>query len=202
MIELIHPVKIYKVHYDGDLEFLKSSVIPKLNDVFEKTKLNNQDSMRNGGLCSYNVVRELHRTIPELSSYISFLKHHLAIYWKELNYDNKKNPFILDVWANTYKTGSFIDMHNHSPIAITGSFYLQKTTNSGNIVFENPLDTVLRHQPVDTSNIDNYGSWFNKEITVNEGDLILFPGYLRHMTTPNLDTTDRIIIGINAVAID
>lgn len=198
MIELIHPIKIYRTQYTGDLELLKNSIIPKLDAVFEKTRLNNQDSMRNDGLCSYNAVRDLHYW-PELEHYIAFLKTHLDIYWKELNYDPSKPPNIVGMWANKYGPGSFIDLHNHSPITITASFYLSKPTNSGNIVFEHPSETILRHQPVAINDIASYGSWFQTEVAVNEGDLVLFPGYLKHKTTPNLDSSDRIIIGANVL---
>ena len=91
--------------------------MPELDSVFEKTKLNNQDSMRHGGLCSYNAVRNLH-TWPQLQSYVDFLKTHIDIYWKELNYDLNRQPQIFEMWANIYKHGSFIDIHNHSPIQL------------------------------------------------------------------------------------
>lgn len=199
MIELIHPIKIYKTKYTGDLARLKSVVIPKLNEVFEKTKSNNQYSMRYDGLCSYNVVRNLNQW-DELQPYMSFLKEHLDIYWKELGYNQRCKPNIVEMWANMYKQGSFIDAHNHSPIAITASFYLQKSCNSGNIVFEHPLETLLKHQPINYDDVDSYGTLFDKEVIVEEGDLVMFPGWLRHKTTPNLDNTDRIIIGANVIA--
>ena len=198
MIESICPIKIYKTKYSGDLDSLKSILIPKLNPVFEKTKLNNQDSMRNNGLCSYNTVRDLH-TWNELSQYTTFLNQHLLTYWNELNYDMKRQPTIFEMWANVYNEGDFIDFHNHSPIAITVSFYLKKPKNSGDIVFENPLETLLKHQPIDYSNIDNYGSWFSHKVNVEEGDVVMFPGYLKHKTTPNQSNDTRIIIGANVI---
>ncbi len=198
MIELIHPIKIYKTKYTGDLHSLMNSISSKLPDVFAKTKINNQDSMRNDGLCSYNAVRDMHKW-PELTPYVNFLNHHLPIYWKELNYDINRCPSIFEMWANVYNPGSFIDAHNHSPITVTVSFYLKKPKLGGNLVFEHPLETLLKHQPIDYSNIDNYGSWFDQEIEVEEGDVVMFPGWLRHKTRPNLDTSNRIIIGANVV---
>ena len=196
MIELIHPIKIYKTKFLGDITHLKSVVIPKLETVFKETKLNNQFSMRYDSLCSYNVIRNLHLW-EELQPYVSFLNHHLEIYWKELRYNPQCRPNVIEMWANEYKYGSFIDAHNHSPIAITTSFYLKKSkSNSGNIVFEHPLETLLKHQPINFDD-DLYGTLFNKEIEVEEGDVVMFPGWLRHRTTTNLAHTDRIIIGAN-----
>lgn len=194
MIENIFPIKIYKTKFDGNLTDLKSIVIPRLDSVFEKTKTNNQGSMR-GGLCSYNAVRDLQHW-PELKPYIDFLQEHAEIYWKELGY--KKEPKISEMWANKYSPGSFIDIHNHSPIAITVSFYLQKPANSGNICFVNPLETLLKHQPFsELDDRNNYHRMFNYNVEVNEGDVIMFPGWLQHETMPNDSEFDRIIIGTN-----
>jgi len=196
MIELIHPIKIYKTKYTGDLAHLQQVIIPKLNEVFNQTKLNNQYSMRNNGLCSYNVVRDLFKW-NDMQPYVEFLDQHLNIYWKELGYTSQRKPNIVEMWANVYEKNSFIDTHNHSPITITASFYLQKSINSGNIAFEHPLDTILKHQPISFDNIESYGSMFDKEVIVEEGDVIMFPGWLKHKTTPNLDNSDKIVIGAN-----
>lgn len=194
MIENIFPIKIYKTKFTGNLEELQSILIPKLDSVFEKTKSNNQGSMR-GGLCSYNAVRDL-QNWSELKHYIDFLQEHLLIYWKELGY--RKEPKIAEMWANKYTPGSFIDTHNHSPVAVTVSFYLQKPTNSGNICFVNPIDTLLKHQPFrELENKNSYHKMFNYEVDVTEGDVVMFPGWLQHETVPNDSELDRIIIGTN-----
>jgi len=201
MINSFFPVKIYKTEYTENLKALKKSLLPKLESVFEKTKLNNQDSMRGGGLCSYNAVRDIQHW-PELKTFIDWIQPHIELYWKELGYDINRKPVIFEMWANRYDQGAFIDLHNHSPITITASFNLSKESNdSGNIVFENPLETLLKHQPIDHSNIDNYGSWFQEEIDIKEGNLIMFPGWLKHKTTKNTSKKPRIILGCNIVGL-
>jgi uncharacterized protein (TIGR02466 family) len=198
MIELIHPIKIYKKKYTGDLDELLKNIEHKLIDIFDATTENNQKSMRNNGLCSYNAVRDLHLW-PELTSYTDFLTEHVKVYWSELKFDSARSPKILDTWANIYCKDSFIDSHNHSPVAIVASFYLKKPENSGNIVFEHPLETILKHQPIDTKYVDDYHAWFDHEVNVDEGDMILFPGWLKHKTLPNNNTLPKIIIGTNIV---
>ena len=194
MIKNIFPIKIYKTNFAEDLEKLKSILIPKLEPIFEKTKLNNQGSMR-GGLCSYNVARDLHHW-PELKQYVSFLKTHISLYWNELGYGD--TPKITEMWANKYPPHSFIDTHNHSPIPITVSFYLQKVENSGNIRFTNPNDTILKYQPcIGLTDRNNYHNMFNTEIDVVEGDVVMFPGWINHATSINNSTSDRIVIGTN-----
>lgn len=197
MITDIFPLKIYKTKYTGDIEALKAALLPKFESVFNATVADNQGSMRGDGLCSYNVVRDLF-TWPEIKPYLDFLNQEAAIYWKELGYYETGHK-IFEMWANKYTTGSFIDVHNHAPIPITASFYLQKSKNSGNIAFENPLSTILKHQPVGFKNRSAYATLFDYEVDVEEGDLVMFPGWLNHKTLPNQDTSDRIIIGTNIV---
>jgi uncharacterized protein (TIGR02466 family) len=199
MIENLFPVKIYKTKYTSNFDELRNVILPKLESVFNATVSNNQGSMR-GGLCSYNVVRDLHLW-PELYPYVNFLNAHLPVYWKELGYNSMIPPKIFEMWANKYTPHSFIDTHNHSPIPITISFYLQTNKDSGNIVFEHPNSTLLKHQPVHGLDDRNtYHTLFDHEIDIEEGDIIMFPGWLKHKTTPNVSKNDRIMIGANVVA--
>ena len=196
MIQELFPIKIYKIScpFVSDLQ---KNLIPLLHEVFEKTKTNNQGSMRGSGLCSYNSVRNLH-TWQETKLLSEFIDYHSNQYWKQLGYNKEIVPKLIEMWANKYPRESFIDWHNHSPISITSSFYLQKDDNGGNILFEHPNELILKHQPI-LSDVEKntYHNLFTEEITVNTGDLIMFPGYLKHRTLPNLSNTDRIIIGAN-----
>jgi len=198
MIKEIFPIKIYKKQYPGNLQSLQEGLIPKLNSIFEETKKNNQGSMRYGGLCSYNVCNNLSERI-EIFDLLDFVKTEVKLFWKELNYiedDQSK----LQSWANIYPPGSYIDAHNHSPVSLTACFYLQKPENSGNIIFENPLTTILKHQPTNALlDLDNYDSLFDREIQIKEGELIIFPGWLTHKTSVNNSKENRIIIGFNVI---
>jgi uncharacterized protein (TIGR02466 family) len=191
----IFPVKIYKVKYTGDIESLKKSVLPKLTEVYNKTTEFNQGSMRGDGLCSYNVMRDLNAW-PEFQALVKFVNDHAWQYWQELGYDSKQRPEVYEMWSNIYKHNSFIEAHNHAPIHLTSSFYLQMPACGGNITFEHPNSTLMKHQPFDLDGI-RYGNTFEHEITVETGDLIFFPGWLVHKTKPNMSTDDKIIIGSN-----
>jgi uncharacterized protein (TIGR02466 family) len=198
MIENIFAVSIYKTKYQGDIVELQNNVIPLLAPVFEETLKDNQGSMREGGLCSYNVARNL-QSIPELKDFVDFLTEHTNIYWNHLGYSG--SPAIVEMWANRYSHGSFIDSHNHSPVPLTASFYLKKDKGSGNIVFEHPNEVILKHQPYSFDHRSSYHQLFDHELNVEEGDLVIFPSYIRHKTIPNQTLTDRIIIGANIFAL-
>lgn len=195
----IFPTKIHKTSYPGNCCDLQQQIIPRLDSVFEATIQNNQGSMRQGGLCSYNVINNLAEQI-DLLDLETFVTEESQKFWKELGY-SESGCRIYQSWANRYPHNSFIEAHNHAPIALTASFYLQKPKNSGELIFENPLNLLLKHQPyAQLNDISNYHNLFDYKISISEGDLIIFPGYLTHKTTVNLSNTDRIIIGFNIVA--
>ena len=196
MLYNLFPVKIYKKKFSGNLEKLKNSILPQLEKVFEESKNNNQASMRTGGICSFNVFDRLH-TQMDLDEITKFAEESATEYWKDLNYVDAK-VYANFVWANRYPPGAYIDNHNHIPAPIVGSFYLKKPTNSGNIVFENPISNILRYQPYKGLNVKNdYVSEFDTEVEISEGDLILFPGWLMHRTPLNVSDDIRIILGYN-----
>jgi uncharacterized protein (TIGR02466 family) len=195
-IHELFSTKIYKNSYSGDLKNLQKSILPKLDDIFEMSKKNNQASMRNGSICSVNVCNNLQDHI-DLGDLLDFIKLSLKEYWENLNYIDADLK-VYHVWANLYPPGSFIEKHNHSPAPLTASFYLKKPKDSGNIIFENPISTLLRYQPFKgLSDKDNYDVAFDSLLEVKEGDVVIFPGWLIHKTEKNNSLDDRIIIGFD-----
>jgi uncharacterized protein (TIGR02466 family) len=195
MIENIFPVQFYKTKYQGDVDQLYNSFKDILEVQFELTKTNNQGSMRYDGLCSYNASRNLHK-LQEFNEVTEFISYHMFKFWEELGFN--KTPSVTEMWVNKYVPGSFIDTHNHAPILLTASFYLKKEKHAGNIIFEHPMETLLKFQPHKLlQDRDYYHTLFNHEVEVEPGDLVIFPGWLKHRTQPNNSSTDRIIIGAN-----
>lgn len=195
MIQNLFPIQIWKSSFPGDIEAQKRLILPEIQEILDKTKFSNQNSMRNDGLCSYNVCRNLNEKI-EMQEIYEFVYNEIKKYWEQLNY-SKKGFEILENWVNKYPPNSYIDAHNHAPIALSASFYLQKPKNSGGISFEHPLSTLLKHQPFDFKQLETYGNWFHSTIDIEEGDLVIFPSFLTHKTEINYSMSDRYIIGFN-----
>lgn len=189
----LFPTLIYKTKFTGNLEALKLSLMPRLNEQFEFSKNNNQGFMRNDGLCFYNITRDAHNW-PEMQPVTDFIAEHATKYWDELNYTGL--PVIEEMWANIYYPESHIAAHTHSPMILTACFYLEKNDNTGNIVFENPLSQILKFHPYKITP-ENYTLALETEVNTESGDLIIFPGYLSHRTLPNNSSDNRIIIGAN-----
>jgi uncharacterized protein (TIGR02466 family) len=194
MVNNLFPVKVYTASYGSNIEPLMSAVDPLLKE-FDAISKNNQGSMRGNGICSYNAKRDLHK-LTEFLDLVKFIEHHSQLYWQQLGYDLVYVPRVAEMWFNVYNKDSFIDIHNHAPIPLTASFYLQKENNIANISFENPIITLLKHQPYQI-NRDTYHTLFEEQINSKTGDLVIFPGWLNHKTINNNSDTARIMIGAN-----
>lgn len=196
MLYNLFPVKIFKRNYPGNLVDLQTRIIPQLTKIFDESTAHNQASMRNGGICSVNVHNNIHSQI-DLSAITTFVEQAATDYWKELDYVSATVK-VNHAWANVYPPTAYIDIHNHIPAPIVASFYLKKPVDSGDLIFENPISTVLRYQPYkELNDPDGYVSAFDTTVEVSEGDVVLFPGWLMHKTQQNRSSENRIILGFN-----
>ena len=192
----IFPTKIYHVSSDIDCQQMLNAVKDILASSYSNTETNNQVSMRGDGLCSYNVSRKLHHQ-NEFQTLIQFIEAHATTYWKDLGYMSAQRPVVFEMWTNVYKKNSFIDMHSHSPVQMTASFYLQQPAAGGNMALEHPMLQLMKHQPYDHDMIRYHSEFWEHDVAIKTGDLVLFPGYLNHRTRPNQSDQNRIIIGAN-----
>ena len=189
----LFPVKIYKDFYN-DIGSLKNNLFPKLTSVFEETENNNNAFMKDGTLCSYHVESYIHNIFPEeTKDVIDFVENAAREFWKECNYAESLTPYVMQMWANTTHRGGWVQGHLHGNMAFTAVLYIDATPDQGNLFIENPLDMVLMNQPIDPKVKYPMG----QEITVNSGDLIMFPGFLRHSVLPNNTDTPRLVLAFN-----
>ena len=75
----------------------------------------------------------------------------------------------------------------------TAVLYIDASPEQGNLIIENPMDMVLMTQPI--SPTVNYP--MVKEMPVKSGDLVMFPGYLKHSVRPNTINKNRLVLGFN-----
>jgi uncharacterized protein (TIGR02466 family) len=87
--------------------------------------------------------------------------------------------------------------HVHPFCLMAGIYYIKLPKDSGRLVFENPIqqhDFVMLPDTVKKFNSVNSGYWYAEP---KEGDLIMFPSWLRHYVEPNNSNEDRISIAFN-----
>lgn len=176
----------YKINYGKETDLLKDLVCQKLESLFQETPIKEMieyDPMVNDGTCSFcspdgNKLYDW----PEFQELLNFIDPHLEIYC-ERNSINRSDLNIANMWANRYRQYSFVKPHKHGDKKnnISAVFYLQKPKKSGNLHIGIPTNDIPE---------DCY-------VEINEGDIILFPSYLMHWSEPNLNTKEKILIGID-----
>jgi uncharacterized protein (TIGR02466 family) len=113
-----------------------------------------------------------------------FIEKTIKEYSKMKNFGNLQ---IQDSWWNHYNLGGYTLPHNHPGSIISGAFYVSGCSNQNNIAFFNPISG---------ENIISNNSFNVYE--PKDGDLILFPSYLLHTTTPST-TENRNVISFNTM---
>jgi uncharacterized protein (TIGR02466 family) len=102
------------------------------------------------------------------------------------NITEDPNIKLTDLWFNINHPTTFNKIHDHGPFmgpnppSISGVLYLKVPSNSGNIIFYNPLN--INH---------------NQEFLTPENRYFLFPRWLPHSVNPNLSEEDRISLAFN-----
>jgi uncharacterized protein (TIGR02466 family) len=189
----LFPLRIYKDFFPN-FKQLKDQLFPKLEKLFLETKENNNAFMREGTLCSYHSDSYLHVQYPEeTKEAVKFVENAAREYWKISNYYSGLEPVVFQLWANVTPKCGWVHSHLHGNMPFTGVLYIDASPEQGNIVIENPLDMVLMSQPIGPDVSYPMG----QEIEVNSGDLVMFPGYIKHSVKPNTIDRPRLILGFN-----
>lgn len=120
------------------------------------------------------------------------LHKHLQNYVSS-HYDGKDVYFkyvINSSWMTCSKIGHHTSLHNHGGSDISGVYYLKKSSDGrdGNIYFRTPIAASC------SSNL-----YLKERQTYNfeEGEIVLFPGFLDHGVQTNETEEDRISLSFN-----
>ena len=111
--------------------------------------------------------------------------------WKTEN----KNIRIKEMWAIINKTGDFNVIHTHPNSYLSAAYYVKAPEKCGRFQIENPNIAKKNYYPeIKTKNELNLQV---AGIEIEEGDLLIFPGYLPHKVRANESNEDRIVISFN-----
>ena len=125
----------------------------------------------------------------ELQKYIS--KTFQTLGWKTEN----QNIRVKEIWAIINKKNDFNVVHTHPNSFLSAAYYVKAPKNCGKFQVENP-NIAKRHFSPEIA----YKNEFNAQVAgleINEGDLLIFPGYLPHKVAKNESEEDRIVISFN-----
>lgn len=187
----IFSLKYYKTVY-ADYMHVRDVVFPKIKDEIEQSKINNNPTMVNGTICTYNQYDQINQ-LPEAKELVKFAEAEAQKFWAELNYSSLLTPKLIQMWANKQPKGGSVRSHLHGSMPLTAVLYLNAKEGMGNIVLENPLESLLVSQPMDYQ----AQAFLHCEIKVKSGDFVMFPGWMRHYVQPNTLDEDRLVVAMN-----
>jgi len=137
---------------------------------------------------------------PELETFdsgkilLDFIVQHANIFWKHLDYSSDQKVMLKTCWGVLNPPSGFVVSHYHLPNPIVGAFYVNASLDQGDIVFENPLETILGHQPYSKT---FRGRMFDVHIPPKTGRLLLWPGFIKHRVEENKSNTNRLVISFD-----
>lgn len=190
MIQNLFSLPIYQHNlFDSDINF--ESIKDCINNEFKNINVN-ISLEKNGGVSTYASNRMLHMN-SAFEKLNELILYHVNLYWKILDINDGLKPAIDECWSNKHVKGSYTDLHSHSMHPIVVSFYLTAPKDSGNIVFVNPMEYAITHIPYNYPVEDK----INTSVYIKSGDVVMFPGWLRHKTEVSNSDEDRIVITYN-----
>jgi uncharacterized protein (TIGR02466 family) len=194
MFESLFPIKVYRdklVGLDEAFELIKSdaeaiwakptALHPDLGPI-TFTTYNDNNALQNHPAFK-NIVPQIEVMIKKC--------------WDEYKFYKGLTPHIHEMWVNKQLKNGAVHVHNHSPYLITGVIYFNMKPGMGNLVFENPNHLVTSLQPFHWERPDEIQWNIEQVIHLEPGDIVMFPGWLRHKTEVNTTDEPRYIASFN-----
>lgn len=190
MIHSLFSLPIYHTNIANEVDL--HTIEKNLLGEFEKSSPSVSPLEKNGGISTYSSDSQLHK--KDYASHLnSIITEHVKKYWKILNIDSRLEPDIDECWSNIHYHGSSTEYHSHSLMPIVATFYVKAFANCGELVLINPMEYGLTHIPYDVP----IEQKTETKLEIYSGDLVLFPGWIRHRTEPNYSNNDRIVMSYN-----
>lgn len=182
------PRYVYKFHYDFDWDNIKKEVYTQLDQV------QNSSNLEVGNATSTVDARYFGpHTWNTFQPFMDWLNDPLLEVWERLNYTvGNTNCRPEQSWLNLHKNSGQTLEHAHGYVELVVTCYLQLPKNSGYIEYRDPLDQLK----VNTPTYENASFY---EVPAVTGDILIFPGWLKHRTQPNSSDEDRIVMTINCM---
>jgi uncharacterized protein (TIGR02466 family) len=183
---------VIKSHYsDWDLE----KVIPICEKLVAESPIKTHLEL-NDAFSSVSNKLSPH-LIPEFKPFykwiIPIVEH---IMYNEWELKRKIEIGISNSWVNVHGRGGITDEHEHGATSLVAAAYITLPEDSGYIKFKDPLEYVKGIRPENDGELR-----FFKKVKAVQGDVLLFPGWLRHKTEPSNTDEKRWVLTTNFVSV-
>ena len=123
------------------------------------------------------------------------LQKYILDAFQKFGWDTKKNIRIKEMWSIINQKNNFNVLHTHPNCYLSAAYYVKAPEKCGKFVIETP-NIAKKHFFPPIAQTNELNTSLNG-LEINEGDLLLFPGYLPHKVAKNESEEDRIVISFN-----
>tara|TARA_B100001173_G_C15996259_1_gene551230 strand:+ start:64 stop:747 length:684 start_codon:yes stop_codon:yes gene_type:complete len=123
-------------------------------------------------------------------NFLEFLKREVKDFLGSLDYTNPMEYLIDASWITKTTKGKFALEHTHGATDISGVYYIKTNEQDGNLFFKDPNERSVGNLLMDLTVQQNVAP-------LQQGLLILWPGYLSHGTFANETDHERLSISFN-----
>lgn len=141
-------------------------------------------------------VMELRRMVEELVAGVAHEVNHT--HWPQ---DCEAYAHVIESWYHVTKNGGYHDAHSHPNCSWCGIYYLDPgeanlDQRNGINRFYDPRVNAEHYADPGTAYLGNQGFW---DFSPIEGQVVIFPSYLKHSALPYFGQKDRVVIAFNCV---
>jgi uncharacterized protein (TIGR02466 family) len=138
-----------------------------------------------------NTIIEAINKLPRCTNFIFTLEQALSNYSEETG---NKLTKIYNSWVNKQAKGSILKEHTHPASILSGALYLNVDKDSSPLYFHNH-NNFAYFQEINKYT-DYICHWY--KVSPKNGDLLIFPSWLRHGSNNEINQTDeRIVLSFN-----
>jgi uncharacterized protein (TIGR02466 family) len=182
---------IIKAHYDYfNFKKLEPACNRLISGIERKTHLEKGNA--NSSATNVNIQPHIMPEFKEFYNWLNPIASHIL--YNEYGLFDKIEYKISNSWVNFHGEGGETAIHHHGDTALTVAAYLQLPEDGGFIQFKDPMEYQKGFH------IRKYDDefWMWKTVPATTGDVILFPGWIRHRTQPNKNkNTKRWVLTTN-----
>lgn len=175
---------IWRGHYNGDLSSLKE----RIEILFDTSNNLNTGLEMDGGLSSSSDPNAPHHW-KEAQPFLNWLIEPGSQVWQHWGFPDAALR-VGASWANQHPKGAWTNEHQHRSVPMVAVLYVNQPDGGGNLEIADPLFYHWNYSFKPT-----YDTW--REIAVQTGDVLIFPGWINHRTQKNTSNDNRYVISFN-----
>jgi uncharacterized protein (TIGR02466 family) len=179
---------VIKAHYEFDWEKIKPICEEMIAGTPQRVAVENEHGQ--SSVYNYNNQPHINPHFKQFYNWLYPIVQHVIK--NEWGYEPTFEYSIGNSWVNVHTEGGTTLEHHHGPAIAVVATYLNLPTNSGFIEYRDPLEYVKEMN----MHYDLEG-WKWKKVKAISGDVLIFPGYLRHRTESSNTNEERWVLTTN-----